>query len=230
MKLSDYIKKYRKENNLTQSELAEKLYVTKQTISKWENDKGLPDVYLYPTLSELLNISIDELMGKDTTKESKIIKSKKIYLIIPITLIMIILIILSVVFLPKIIIKYSTINEAEEHLQCELPKVIDFGYIEFESVPASNIGMFPSKIYYLSFEDQIEISNVWKQITSEELLGFTPYFNKGYLDICNYFVLYNLTTNEINKLNTYEKEQKNEYELYCLDIDKNRIIVIYFIK
>lgn len=39
MKFSQYIKDYRKKNNLTQQELANKLYVTKQAISKWENDK-----------------------------------------------------------------------------------------------------------------------------------------------------------------------------------------------
>ena len=47
MKFSQYIKNYRKKNNLTQQELANKLYVTKQAISKWENDKGIPDVSLY---------------------------------------------------------------------------------------------------------------------------------------------------------------------------------------
>ena len=59
MKLSEYIKNYRKTNNLTQTDLASKLYVSKQAISKWENDVCLPDVSLYPILSEMLNVSIE---------------------------------------------------------------------------------------------------------------------------------------------------------------------------
>ena len=87
MKLSDYLKKYRKENNLTQSDLAEKLFVSKQAISKWENDRGLPDIYTYPLLSDVLGVTIDELMGKDFVKkeipeEVKKNKNKKTKIII----------------------------------------------------------------------------------------------------------------------------------------------------
>ena len=44
MKLADYLKQYRKENNLTQQELADKLFVSKQAVSKWETERGLPDI------------------------------------------------------------------------------------------------------------------------------------------------------------------------------------------
>ena len=65
MKISERIKKYREENHITQQELADKLYVSKQAISKWENDKSLPDVSMYPTIASLLNITVDELMGNE---------------------------------------------------------------------------------------------------------------------------------------------------------------------
>ena len=68
MKISERIKKYREENPITQQELADKLYVSKQAISKWENDKSLPDISMYPTIASLLNISVDELMGNETTR------------------------------------------------------------------------------------------------------------------------------------------------------------------
>lgn len=44
MELSAQIKKYRTDMNLSQEELAEKIYVTRQTISNWENDKSYPDI------------------------------------------------------------------------------------------------------------------------------------------------------------------------------------------
>ena len=63
MKLSEILKEYRNNNNLTQTDLASKLFVSKQAISKWENDKGYPDLSLYPVLAEITGLSIDELMG-----------------------------------------------------------------------------------------------------------------------------------------------------------------------
>ena len=47
MELSIQIKKYRTELHLSQEELAEKVYVTRQTISNWENEKSYPDIHAY---------------------------------------------------------------------------------------------------------------------------------------------------------------------------------------
>ena len=91
MKFSQYIKNYRKKNNLTQQELANKLYVTKQAISKWENDKGIPDVSLYQSISNLLDVSIDELMGN----EKKSVK-KKNYLIISLIGVAVLLLLITI--------------------------------------------------------------------------------------------------------------------------------------
>lgn len=81
MKLSEQIKKYRKENNLTQEQFASKLFVSKQAVSKWETDRSYPDINLLPQIAEMLNISIDELIGKKDTENStnnqeKIIEKK----------------------------------------------------------------------------------------------------------------------------------------------------------
>ena len=56
------IAKLRKQNNMTQSSLAEKLGVSDKAVSKWENGLGYPDVTLFPTLAELFGVSIDYLM------------------------------------------------------------------------------------------------------------------------------------------------------------------------
>lgn len=57
------IKQLREKNNLTQAELAKKLNVSDKTISKWETEKGYPDITLLEPLSKALNISVTELFS-----------------------------------------------------------------------------------------------------------------------------------------------------------------------
>ncbi|KGM96772.1 transcriptional regulator [Clostridium novyi A str. 4552] len=65
MELHTQIKKYRRNLNLSQEELAEKIYVTRQTISNWENNKSYPDIHSLLLLSSLFNISLDQLIKGD---------------------------------------------------------------------------------------------------------------------------------------------------------------------
>ena len=54
----------RKQRGLTQEELGEKVGLSGQAVSKWENDASMPDVSLLVVLSEILGVSLDELLGK----------------------------------------------------------------------------------------------------------------------------------------------------------------------
>ncbi|MBQ8568363.1 MAG: helix-turn-helix transcriptional regulator [Oscillospiraceae bacterium] len=65
MELSGQIKKYRTALKLSQEQLAEKVYVTRQTISNWENDKSYPDIHSLILLSNVFDISLDELIKGD---------------------------------------------------------------------------------------------------------------------------------------------------------------------
>lgn len=65
MELNTQIKKYRTDMNLSQEELAEKVYVTRQTISNWENNKNYPDIHSLLLLSSLFNVSLDQLIKGD---------------------------------------------------------------------------------------------------------------------------------------------------------------------
>ena len=60
--LGKRIAQYRKEQSLTQENLAEKLGVSSQAVSKWENDQTCPDILLLPELSKLLGVSVDTLL------------------------------------------------------------------------------------------------------------------------------------------------------------------------
>lgn len=61
------ILKLRKEKGMTQKDLAAKLQITDNAVSKWERGKGCPDISILPELSEILGISVDELLSDKPT-------------------------------------------------------------------------------------------------------------------------------------------------------------------
>ena len=65
MEIGNNIMKLRKKNNLSQEELAEKVGVARQTISKWELGETSPDIKQSKTLSKIFNVSLDELVDND---------------------------------------------------------------------------------------------------------------------------------------------------------------------
>ena len=65
IRIGECILNYRKQYGLTQSEFGELLGVSAQAISKWERELCYPDIFLLPDISDLIGISIDELMGKE---------------------------------------------------------------------------------------------------------------------------------------------------------------------
>ena len=72
MKFSEKLKKIRVDNNLTQDELASKLYVTRTAISKWENDKGYPSIDSLKLISETFHITLDELISDEDIENQKL--------------------------------------------------------------------------------------------------------------------------------------------------------------
>lgn len=70
-KIGNFIATERKALNLTQSKLAEKIFVSEKTISKWENGNGVPDTDTLPKLCKIFNITINELLnGERVTDEN----------------------------------------------------------------------------------------------------------------------------------------------------------------
>ncbi len=78
MDIGSRIKKYREEQNISQEELALKIFVSRQTISNWETDKSYPDIKSLIMLSNIFNVSLDNFIKKDIEEMRKIIDSKKI--------------------------------------------------------------------------------------------------------------------------------------------------------
>ena len=67
--IGERIAYYRKLNAMTQEELASKLNISTQAVSKWEQKITSPDIMLLPEIAKIFNISIDELFGIKVNKE-----------------------------------------------------------------------------------------------------------------------------------------------------------------
>ena len=76
MTLADKLKEARKNAGLTQVELADKLCVSRQAITKWESGKGIPDVDNLKMISKVLNVSIDFLLDDEEVIDKTVIKEQ----------------------------------------------------------------------------------------------------------------------------------------------------------
>jgi len=78
MKFSDSLKEFRKQNNLTQQELADKLFVSRSAIAKWEQDRGLPSEELLQQISTLMDVPLDQLIDNQQLRNTVIKNQRKL--------------------------------------------------------------------------------------------------------------------------------------------------------
>ena len=105
-KIGQFIKKIREENKLTQKELADKLGVTFQAVSKWENGKNVPDISILKEMSKMFNIDIDEIL--DGEKKDK--KKTNYYYPIGLILILVALLLFGIVHYNNNDYEFKTIS------------------------------------------------------------------------------------------------------------------------
>lgn len=120
MEIGNKILSLRKENNITQEELASKLGVARQTISKWELGETAPDIKQAKALARLFNVSLDKLVGnniKEENNKQKVyqlgIKALKITGLIFAGFLVIDIISLIIVIILKVGINESKVEEIE---------------------------------------------------------------------------------------------------------------------
>ncbi|BDZ29644.1 helix-turn-helix transcriptional regulator [Lactiplantibacillus sp. WILCCON 0030] len=70
--LATQLRAHRKAAHLSQAALAQQLYVSRQTISNWENGKSLPDIYSLIALSDLFEISLDDFIKGDVRMQKRL--------------------------------------------------------------------------------------------------------------------------------------------------------------
>ncbi len=193
------IKEIRKNNNLTQKELADKLFVTYQAVSKWENNKSIPDIAILQKISELYNIDLNNLTN--TNKK----KSNKLYLLI----IIIILIILS-----SIGILYLNNHSHDFEMRTIETTCNDFNLSGTIAYNKDKTAIYISEIDYCGLnKDQI-----YDTITS------TLYQNENNKEK---IIITNKEKNNLS-LNDYLKDltyHVNNYKSTCLDYNKNELYI-----
>lgn len=77
MIFSEKLKAERNKKGWTQDELAEKLFVSRQSVSKWENNQNYPSIEIIIKISDLFGITIDELLRSDEELTKQVIKESK---------------------------------------------------------------------------------------------------------------------------------------------------------
>lgn len=106
MNFNEKIKEIRKKQNLTQEQFAEKIFVSRNAVAKWESNRGYPDIQNLITISDVFGISLDDLMKNDKKLTKKIISdsaSKKWHILVIVYLIAIIIYIAYFHFIHKIL-------------------------------------------------------------------------------------------------------------------------------
>lgn len=245
MKLSEQIKKYRKENNLTQEQFASKLFVSKQAVSKWETDRSYPDINLLPQIAEMLNISIDELIGKKDTEnstnnqekiiEKKIPKKKKF-----ICGAIVLFIAIFCVFLISILNSNKYLIKTKKYFKVKMPDIESFEIQNFENWlnQETEFGnYYPKSMYYYIFKDNQKLEDFsfhlnesadWGKNKMKTSSEFFPVAIEKYLANSDYYCLVNVKTKEINN---YDLEKGiNHFMLACYQINNKRLYIFEFDK
>ena len=65
------LQRLRKEKGLTQEDIANKINISPQAVSKWENDISTPDIYILDELANILDVTVDELLGRESPKQEE---------------------------------------------------------------------------------------------------------------------------------------------------------------
>lgn len=81
-KIGNFIAELRKQQNMTQQDLAQKLNITDKAVSRWETGKGLPDMQLLEPLAKELNVSVNELISGQRLSDNDIKDNRSLIFII----------------------------------------------------------------------------------------------------------------------------------------------------
>ena len=138
-KVQEFIKKIRKDYNLTQKELADKYGVTYQAVSKWENGKNLPDITLLVQIAKDYNIDLSDMLNiKQEEKNNKKIK----YIIIGV--IIVVLTVLCIIIIKNQTYEFKTIESSCKDFEV-------YGSLAYDSKKSS---LYISNIKYCGEEEE----------------------------------------------------------------------------
>ncbi len=236
IKIGKFILNIRKENNLSQSQFAEKLNVTSQAVSKWENGRGIPDIEILKKISDEFNVDIREII--DGTKKNKNTNKKHNYRGIIILIIAIIVVLLSVYiffFRHKDDLELATISSGKSSFNIKgvlvsnndktaiyisnisyNEKKDEDEYVAIESMLYENINKSDKQISKYGNLEDIDLSETSKTYKLVELLDDITFNTEYYSDSCKDLSTHNFYIT-INALETSGKVIAYKIPLTLID-------------
>lgn len=223
MKLSDNLKRIRKDNNLSQEQLAEKLGVSRQAVSKWESGQSYPEMDKVLLICKLFNYNLDELMNEnvkevDETKQSKININKYIDDFFE--------------FITKTVDVFTSMR-FRDRIKCLL-EILFISIILLVvyliasaicgSIFANTFGMLPNSIYSLVKNILESICTIFYLIVSITVLLYI--FKIRYLDYYEIVKENNTAEEETEKENDIQEEQEKYDEKRKIFIEKKKDKII----
>lgn len=222
MNFSDNLKNIRKENNLSQEQIAEKLGVSRQSVSKWESGLAYPEMDKMVKLCQIFNLNIDDLLNQDVrdvsnSKQSKININKFIDDFLD--------------YITKTIDMFSSMNFRQK-IKCLFEQFVIVGIIillltiigVISSTIISNLFSFiPNNIYYPFYRGLSAIYLVICLILGSVLVFHI--FRVRYLD---YYVIVkddNVEKSNLNEENILTSNEENSDNKIILE-NKREIIII----
>ncbi len=219
-KIGKFIKKLRKENNLTQKDLADKYGVTYQAVSKWETGKNIPDISLLKEISKDFNVNIEDLLEGKTTKTKKRNTNKKI--LVPI-------IILVTVITSSILIYHyhSSHNFFFKTITSSCSNFKITGSIAYNDQKSS---IYISNINYCGGDDNTEYKKIecilYETVNNKESkIATSTYKEKTPIQLEDYLkdVQFHIDTNS----NTCKNYKSNSLYLQIKATDSNNKVTLY---
>lgn len=198
MELGKQIKFYRTKQGFTQEQLANKLLVSRKTISSWENDRSSPDLETLSRLSVIFNITLDDFLHQDITKIKN--SKTKYYISLLIYVIVLILTLLSYLrfFGIKTIILYPSI------INIAFSVIYLFLFTDWARFKQKKklILLLVSSFAFLIFNSVITIFNSYLFNSFSN----SPSYNLGIL-LGALITIISITTGSIVAINFYQKLQ-----------------------
>ena len=217
-KIGNFIKSIRLDNNLTQKEFADKLGVTYQAVSKWENGKNIPDIAVLKQICDEYNIDINEILNgeKKEKKNKNIIK-----IIIPI-LIIIVVIILLILLLNK--------NNKDFEFKTISSKCSDFKITGSAAYNKDKTSIYISKIEFCgnnSEEKYKKINCKLYENNNDTKIKISECKEKKDINIVEYLKDTNINVNNYNS--TCKRLTSNTLILEIYALDNNNKTITYTI-
>ena len=145
-KIGNFIKEIRKKNNLTQKELADKLGVTYQAVSKWETGLNIPDIGIIRQISKMYNIDINEILDGEKKKKKNIL--------------IIIIVVLVLLFGISIYIIVKNIHNDDIALKTLTTSCSNFKINGSAAYTENRTSLYISDIKYCGVEDNTIYDNI----------------------------------------------------------------------